>query len=129
MKQVAGGLRLDLAAFRELEAFAQLGTDLDKATQSQLDRGYRMVEMLKQPQFKPMHVVDQVMIIYAGTKGYLDKVPRKQVAAWEEQFLQFMQRTEGRRSQRAAQDQEADAGPREAADRGDRRRSRQQFKA
>jgi F-type H+-transporting ATPase subunit alpha len=90
MKQVAGGLRLDLAAFRELEAFAQLGTELDKATQSQLDRGYRMVEILKQPQFKPMNVVDQVMIIYAGTKGYLDKVPAKDVRAWEEQFLRYM---------------------------------------
>jgi F-type H+-transporting ATPase subunit alpha len=90
MKQVAGGLRLDLAAFRELEAFAQLGTELDKATQSQLDRGYRMVEILKQPQFKPMNVVDQVMIIYAGTKGYLDKVPIKEVRAWEEQFLRYM---------------------------------------
>jgi F-type H+-transporting ATPase subunit alpha len=90
MKQIAGGLRLDLAAFRELEAFAQLGTELDKATQSQLDRGYRMVELLKQPQYKPMNVIDQIMIIYAGTKGYLDKVPVKQVAAWEEQFLNFM---------------------------------------
>jgi F-type H+-transporting ATPase subunit alpha len=90
MKQIAGSLRLDLASFRELEAFAQLGTDLDKATQSQLDRGYRMVEILKQPQFQPMNVIDQVMIIYAGTKGYLDKVPAKQVQAWEHQFLQFM---------------------------------------
>jgi F-type H+/Na+-transporting ATPase subunit alpha len=90
MKQVAGGLRLDLAAFRELEAFAQLGTELDKATQAQLDRGYRMVEILKQAQFKPMNVIDQVMIIYAGTKGYLDKVPIKQVQAWEEQFLRYM---------------------------------------
>jgi F-type H+-transporting ATPase subunit alpha len=90
MKQIAGGLRLDLAAFRELEAFAQLGTELDKATQSQLDRGYRMVEVLKQPQFKPMHVADQVMIIFAGTKGHLDKIPQRQVAAWEEQFLRFM---------------------------------------
>jgi F-type H+-transporting ATPase subunit alpha len=90
MKQIAGSLRLDLAAFRELEAFAQLGTELDKATQSQLDRGYRMVEVLKQPQFKPMNVVDQVMVIYAGTKGYLDKIPIKQVAAWEEQFLLYM---------------------------------------
>jgi F-type H+-transporting ATPase subunit alpha len=90
MKQIAGSLRLDLAAFRELEAFAQLGTELDKATQSQLDRGYRMVEVLKQPQFKPMNVVDQVMVIFAGTKGYLDKIPQKQVAAWEEQFLQYM---------------------------------------
>lgn len=100
MKQVAGSLRLDLAAFRELEAFAQLGTELDKATQSQLDRGYRMVEILKQPQFRPMHFADQVMIIYAGTKGYLDKVPAKQVAAWEEQFLRFMkeQKAELRRT-------------------------------
>src|SRR5262249_6747115 len=72
------------------EAFAQLGTELDKATQSQLDRGYRMVEILKQPQFKPMNVIDQVMIIYAGTKGFLDKVPIKDVRSWEEQFLRFM---------------------------------------
>jgi F-type H+-transporting ATPase subunit alpha len=90
MKAIAGSLRLDLAAFRELEAFAQLGTELDKATQAQLDRGYRMVELLKQPQFKPMHVADQVMSIYAGAKGYLDKIPTRQVAAWEEQFLRFM---------------------------------------
>jgi F-type H+/Na+-transporting ATPase subunit alpha len=90
MKQIAGSLRLDLAAFRELEAFAQLGTDLDKATQSQLDRGYRMVEILKQPQFQPMSVTDQVMILYAGTRGYVDKVPQKQVPAWEKQFLTFM---------------------------------------
>jgi F-type H+-transporting ATPase subunit alpha len=90
MKQIAGSLRLDLAAFRELEAFAQLGTELDKATQAQLDRGYRMVEILKQPQFKPMHVADQVMIIYAGTKGLLDKVPAREVPRWEEQFLHFM---------------------------------------
>src|SRR5216110_2173892 len=91
MKQIAGSLRLDLAAFRELEAFAQLGTDLDKATQSQLDRGYRMVEILKQGQFKPLHFADQVMIIYAGTKGYLDNIPRNQVSEWERQFLRFMQ--------------------------------------
>ncbi len=90
MKQIAGGLRLDLAAFRELEAFAQLGTELDKATQAQLDRGYRMVEILKQPQFKPMNVADQVMIIFAGTRGFLDKIPIKQVASWEEQFLRYI---------------------------------------
>jgi F-type H+/Na+-transporting ATPase subunit alpha len=90
MRQIAGSLRLDLASFRELEAFAQLGTELDKATQSQLDRGYRMVEILKQPQFKPMDVIDQVIIIYAGTKGHLDKVPLKQVQTWEEQFLRFI---------------------------------------
>jgi F-type H+-transporting ATPase subunit alpha len=90
MKEIAGSLRLDLASFRELEAFAQLGTDLDKATQQQLDRGYRMVELLKQPQFKPMNVIEQVMAIYAGTKGYLDSVPRRKVLAWQDAFLQFM---------------------------------------
>jgi F-type H+-transporting ATPase subunit alpha len=90
MKKVAGGLRLDLAAFRELEAFAQLGTDLDAATQSRLDRGYRMVEILKQGQYQPLNVVDQVLIIFAGTRGYLDKVPINQVPAWERAFLTFM---------------------------------------
>jgi F-type H+-transporting ATPase subunit alpha len=90
MKKVAGGLRLDLAAFRELEAFAQLGTDLDAATQSRLDRGYRMVEILKQGQYEPLDVVDQVLIIFAGTRGHLDKVPITEVAAWEKQFLAFM---------------------------------------
>jgi F-type H+-transporting ATPase subunit alpha len=90
MKQIAGSLRLDLANFRSLEAFAQLGTELDKVTQGQLDRGYRMVEVLKQPQYKTMHVIDQVLIIYAGSKGALDKIERRHVAAWEEQFLRFM---------------------------------------
>jgi F-type H+-transporting ATPase subunit alpha len=90
MKKVAGGLRLDLAAFRELEAFAQLGTELDKATQKQLDRGYRMVELLKQPQYKPLSATDQVLIIYAGTQGYLDDVPRTDVSRWESTFLNFV---------------------------------------
>jgi F-type H+-transporting ATPase subunit alpha len=90
MKKVAGGLRLDLAAFRELEAFAQLGTDLDAATQSRLDRGYRMIELLKQGQYQPMDVIDEVLSIYAGTRGHLDKVPRPEVAAWEQDFLRFM---------------------------------------
>ena len=89
-KQVAGGLRLALAAFRELEAFAQLGTDLDAATQQRLDRGYRMVELLKQAQYQPMEVVDEVMVIFAGNTGYLDDVPTKDVARWEKAFLQFM---------------------------------------
>jgi len=90
MKAVAGGLRLALASFRELEAFAQLGTDLDAATQRQLDRGYRMIEILKQPLFKPMDGIDQVLIIFAGKEGYIDSVPRNQVAAWEAQFLRFV---------------------------------------
>jgi F-type H+-transporting ATPase subunit alpha len=90
MKSVAGGLRLDLAAFRELEAFAQLGTDLDAATQKQLDRGYRMVELLKQPQYQPLSVVDQIIGIYAGTKGYLDNVPINDVQEWEKDMQAFM---------------------------------------
>jgi F-type H+-transporting ATPase subunit alpha len=89
-KTVAGGLKLALAQFRELEAFAQLGTELDKMTQAQLDRGYRMVEILKQPQYKPLHVIDQIMIIYAGNAGGLDKVDRKKVKDWEQQFVTFM---------------------------------------
>lgn len=89
-KTVAGGLKLTLAQFRELEAFAQLGTELDPATQRQLDRGYRMVEVLKQKQFGPMNVIDQVMIIYAANSGALDKVARSDVSKWESQFLTFM---------------------------------------
>jgi len=93
MKKIAGSLRLDLAAFRELEAFAQLGTELDKATQSQLDRGYRMVELLKQPQYVPLHVADQVVAIYAGTKGYFDTVPVSDVQEAEKELHEFI-RTE-----------------------------------
>jgi F-type H+-transporting ATPase subunit alpha len=93
MKKIAGSLRLDLAAFRELEAFAQLGTELDKDTQAQLDRGYRMVELLKQRQFGPLHVADQVVAIYAGTKGYFDKVPVAKVAETEALLHEFI-RTE-----------------------------------
>ena len=90
MKKIAGSLRLDLAAFRELEAFAQLGTELDKATQQQLDRGYRMVELLKQPQYVPMHVVDQVTSIFAGARGYFDGVPVEDVAEAEKEMLAFI---------------------------------------
>jgi len=89
-KQVAGGLRLALAAFRELEAFAQLGTDLDAATQARLDRGYRMVELLKQPQYQPLEVVDEVMIIFAGNAGFLDDIPVNRVGAFEKEFLQYV---------------------------------------
>ncbi|MBX3423792.1 MAG: F0F1 ATP synthase subunit alpha [Pirellulaceae bacterium] len=90
MKKVAGGLRLDLASFRELEAFAQLGTDLDPVTQSRLDRGYRMVELLKQSQYKPMNVLDQVISIYAATRGHMDDVPVSKIADFEVRLLQFM---------------------------------------
>jgi F-type H+-transporting ATPase subunit alpha len=90
MKKVAGGLRLDLASFRELEAFAQMGTDVDAATQARLDRGRRMVELLKQGQYQPMHVIDQVLMIFAGTRGHLDKIPVSEVPKWESEFLTFM---------------------------------------
>jgi F-type H+/Na+-transporting ATPase subunit alpha len=90
MKKIAGSLRLDLAAYRELEAFAQLGTELDKATQAQLDRGSRLVELLKQAQYKPMDVEQEVMVIYAGTKGYLDDVPVARVTEFQSEFLKFV---------------------------------------
>ncbi|TWU37710.1 ATP synthase subunit alpha [Novipirellula aureliae] len=96
MKKVAGGLRLDLAAFRALEAFAQLGTDLDAATQSQLDRGYRMVELLKQPQYQPMKISEQILSLFAGTRGHLDDVPIKSVPQWEKDFIQFVKDKHGK---------------------------------
>ena len=89
MKQIAGSLRLDLAAFRELEAFAQLGTELDKATQAQLDRGARMVELLKQKQYVPMDAIDQVISIFAGSKGFLDDVALDLVTAFEIALLKY----------------------------------------
>ena len=95
MKQVAGGLRLDLAAFRELEAFAQLGSDLDAATKQRLDRGYRMNELLIQGVCQPLDVIDQALLIYAGTKGFLDQVPVNRVRAWESEFVPWFRRTNG----------------------------------
>ena len=90
MKQVAGRMRLDLAQYRELAAFAQFGSDLDSATKAQLDRGARMVETLKQPQYSPMAVEDQVVIIYVSTNGHLDDVPSNHVVKFESDFLKFM---------------------------------------
>ena len=96
MKQIAGSLRLDLAAFRELEAFAQLGTELDKATQAQLDRGMRMVELLKQKQFQPMDVIDQVISIFAGTRGFLDDIKPSEVPAFEVELLKHFNEGAGK---------------------------------
>jgi len=90
MKQVAGTLRLDLAQYRELAAFASFGSDLDKATQAKLNRGARMVEILKQPQYQPLPVQDQVAVLYAGTRGFLDDVPVESVQKFEAEFLEFM---------------------------------------
>jgi F-type H+-transporting ATPase subunit alpha len=90
MKKVAGGLRLDLAQFRSLAAFAQFGSDLDKATQQQLDRGLRLTELLKQPQYQPIALAEQVALIYAGTKGYLDHVPVERVKEWQAGFIRAL---------------------------------------
>ncbi len=90
MKQVAGTLRLDLAQYRELAAFAQFGSDLDKATLAQLNRGQRMVELLKQDQYVPMPVAQQILVIFAGTNGYVDDVPVPAVRKFEEEFLKFV---------------------------------------
>jgi len=90
MKSVAGPIRLDLAQFRELEAFAQFGSELDAATQRLLARGERTVEVLKQGQYAPMAVEDQVMVLYAVTRGYLDKMQASQIRAWEKSFLETM---------------------------------------
>ena len=90
MKQVAGRLRLDLAQYRELEAFAQFGSELDQATQRQLARGARVVEVLKQPQYRPMPVEKQIAIIYAVTNGQLDEVPVERIREWESDFHEFM---------------------------------------
>ncbi len=87
MKRVAGRLKLDLAQFASLAAFAQFGSGLDRSTQQQLDRGLRLTELLKQPQYQPMPVSDQVALIYAGTNGLLDEVPVERVGAWKEDFL------------------------------------------
>jgi len=91
MKQVAGRLRLDMAAFRELAAFAQFGSDLDKATQAQLNRGQHLQEILKQPQYEPMSLENQIIVIFAGTQGFADKVPMEQMRTWEMALIRFME--------------------------------------
>ena len=91
MKQVAGTLRLDLAQFREMAAFAQFASDLDKNTQQQLARGERLVELLKQGQYKPMSVEHQVLIIYAGTKGFVDHLPLKALAKYERELIEHFE--------------------------------------
>ena len=90
MKKVAGTLRLDLAQYRELEAFSQFGSDLDKATSDQLEKGKRLIEILKQRQYSPVSVEMQICIIYAGVKGFLDEVPVDRVSEFEERFMKFL---------------------------------------
>ena len=91
MRQVAGSLRLDLAQYRELAAFAQFGSDLDASTQAQLNRGARLVEILKQLQYQPLPVEKQVLLIYAGTNGYLDQVPVSDVGAYETELYRYFE--------------------------------------
>jgi F-type H+-transporting ATPase subunit alpha len=90
MKQVAGTLKLDLAQYRELAAFAQFGSDLDKSTQAQLDRGARLVELLKQPQYRPMSLPEEIFILFAGVKGFIDKHPIERLKDYEAQLLDFI---------------------------------------
>jgi F-type H+-transporting ATPase subunit alpha len=90
MQQVAGRLRLDMASFRELAAFAQFGSDLDKETRNQLERGQRMTELLKQPQYEPVPLAHQVITIYGATQGYCDQVRLDQVGKWEKEMIRFM---------------------------------------
>jgi F-type H+-transporting ATPase subunit alpha len=91
MKQVAGTLRLDLAQFRELQAFAQFGSDLDKATQAQLARGQRLTEILKQPQYQPMDIEKQVLVIWAATNGFTDDVAIDDIRDFETRLLKFVE--------------------------------------
>jgi F-type H+-transporting ATPase subunit alpha len=95
MKSVAGTLKLDLAQFRELEAFATFGSELDPISKAQLERGYRLVELLKQPQNSPMPVEEQVVVVFAGTKGYLDTIPVDDVRRFEGELLEHMRTTQG----------------------------------
>ena len=90
MRQVAGRLRLDMAAYRELAAFAQFGSDLDKATQGQLNRGRRMQEILKQPQYQPVSLEHQVMVIFAGTNGFASEVPVESMRQWEADLIKYL---------------------------------------
>src|SRR5436190_6038336 len=108
MRQVAGTLRLDLAQYRELAAFAQFGSDLDKATQSQLTRGARLVEILKQPQYEPLPVARQIALIFAGTNGYLDSIPTAELRAFEVGFYQFIDSREPQLFQNIAEKKQLD---------------------
>jgi len=91
MKKVAGQLRLDMAAFRELAAFAQFAAELDPATQAKLNRGLRLQELLKQPRYSPMPLAHEIIAIYGGTRGYLDSVPVERVAEWERALIRFVE--------------------------------------
>jgi F-type H+/Na+-transporting ATPase subunit alpha len=113
MKEVAGSLRLDLSQYRELEAFAAFASDLDETSKAQLERGARLVELLKQPQYSPLSVEDQVVAIFLGTKGHLDSVPVADVGRFESEFLEHLRAansgilSEIKSSQKLSEDTEA----------------------
>ncbi len=96
MKQVAGSLRLDLAQYREMAAFAQFGSDLDKTTQAMLSRGARMVQLLKQNQYQPLPVDLQVMVIFAGVNGYVDDLPEEEVRRFEKELIRHIEEKHSR---------------------------------
>src|SRR5207248_868792 len=97
INKVGGGMRNELAQARELEAFSQFASDLDKATRDQLERGQRLTQLLKQPQGEPVELVVQVCVIYAGTRGFLDEVPIDRVSEWESQFARYVLQGDGRK--------------------------------
>jgi F-type H+-transporting ATPase subunit alpha len=113
MKEVAGSLRLDLSQYRELESFAAFASDLDEASKAQLERGARLVELLKQPQYSPMAVEDQVVAIFLGTKGHLDSVPVADVSRFQTEFIEHLRGadsgilTEIQSSQKLSEDTES----------------------
>ena len=118
MKKVAGGLRIGLAQYRELAAFAQFGSDLDKTTQQQINRGRRLEELLKQPQYAPVAVEEQVAIIYAGTSGLLDDVEATRVGEFEKGYIEFLRASHADLLEKIACRQEVDAGARVGLRRG-----------
>jgi len=115
MKSVSGTLKLDLAQFRELEAFATFGSELDAVSKAQLERGYRLVELLKQPLNSPMPVEEQVVSIFAGTKGYLDDIPVADVRRFESELLAHVKSRHGAMIAGIRQDPKADV-PKDLAD-------------
>ncbi|MCI0478675.1 MAG: F0F1 ATP synthase subunit alpha, partial [Anaerolineales bacterium] len=110
MKKVAGRLKLDLAQYRSLAAFAQFGSSLDKATRDQLERGQRMTELLKQPQYQPVSLANEVMILYAGTNGFLDDVPIDKIRAFETAFLRYMEASHPDVGRKIAESKDVDSG-------------------
>ena len=125
MKSVAGQVKLELAQYREMAAFAQFGSDLDAATQRLLNRGARLTELMKQPQYSPLTNAEIVCVIYAGTHGYLDKVPVRDVARWEAGLLKHLRNNHARSAGRHHRERPQGRGGSGRVDQGGARRVRQ----